>query len=358
MPTSHLLTAVILISLVLLAVAKDAPNDSGSQLGLFRGPFFISTSQPVVPRKAPRCSFWDRPSPGIWQQCSAAGRDKAFEALNNEVPGEGSSSPLVRRPFSSQFRGPSQLQPYPPHTGAPFHQHPTTDRASPVVGPHHQSPRGPRISFGSPSTGRQPSVTRFRGEGASPSANGPPFPYSSYAKGHPSASGASQDPSGPRVSQARPSAQVPGVRHLSTATAKATGYADKRAAAPKAATENNPSSSGVARASASWHVPLSARKRLGGARVAPTTASESSGLHVGMEVEAACVRVWPRYALLRLLSNGGAFRQRPRGYITGFLHCSGIKQNGCPLSHVEQRSIDLTKVMLLLVLLLLVLAMC
>ncbi|KAL8453355.1 hypothetical protein Emag_001910 [Eimeria magna] len=73
----------------------------------------------------------------------------------------------------------------------------------------------------------------------------------------------------------------------------------------------------------------------------------ASGLRVGQHVRAACIRVWPRYALLRLLppSAHGVAPEREIQGLTGFLHASGLRRDGMPLHPNELDKVNLTEIL-------------
>ncbi|KAL8429969.1 hypothetical protein ACSSS7_006241 [Eimeria intestinalis] len=75
--------------------------------------------------------------------------------------------------------------------------------------------------------------------------------------------------------------------------------------------------------------------------------SEAWDLRVGQHVKAACIRIWARYALLRLLPPlpHGMVLDREFQGPTGFLHASGLRRGGMPLHPVELDKVNLAEVL-------------
>ncbi|KAL8274972.1 hypothetical protein Esti_001028 [Eimeria stiedai] len=79
----------------------------------------------------------------------------------------------------------------------------------------------------------------------------------------------------------------------------------------------------------------------------PPVDTEALCLRVGQHVKAACVRVWARYALLRLLppsADRGPLQRDFQGP-TGFLHASGLRRGGMPLQPVKSDKVNLTELL-------------
>ncbi|XP_026191095.1 uncharacterized protein LOC34622324 [Cyclospora cayetanensis] len=89
----------------------------------------------------------------------------------------------------------------------------------------------------------------------------------------------------------------------------------------------------------------------GAARGWGPPAGPPPGLREGLQVEAQCVRVWCRYALLRLLpppplrhfkASSAARQSRD---VLGFLHVSGVRRGRKALGTTELKTIDLTQIL-------------
>ncbi|KAL8448378.1 hypothetical protein Emed_003908 [Eimeria media] len=142
---------------------------------------------------------------------------------------------------------------------------------------------------------------------------------------------------------------------LSRATATEDTTPARRAAArapldqPGVSTASKPASLPVGgRAPLPWGRPSSPNTGRGRRTFLSLPAdAEALGLRVGQHVKAACIRVWPRYALLTLLppSAHGINVERELHGPTGFLHASGLRRGGKPLHPNELDKVNLTEIL-------------
>ena len=183
-----------------------------------------------------------------------------------------------------------------------------------------------------------------------PTLSRPPPPPPSGPSRSPSRVPASVGaPLGPPISRIRPPCHsgAPLQGTASTATLEVGPFS----ASPPllAPASGGPRESPRGLASGTRDIILSARRREKGVSGAPSETMGAPWLKIGLQVEAVCVRVWSRYALMRILSpstgppGGPLGPQLPREAL-GFLHISGLRRRGMPLSPSALKALDLTQV--------------